>query len=128
MAKALSVDLRDRVLAAIEGGSSRRQAAARFGVSVSSAIRWRAQERLTGDVSPKPQGGDRRSERIEAHAPLILGLVDDTPDITLAEIQAVLAERGIGASVSTVWRFFDRREITLKKRLRTPPSRIGPRS
>ena len=128
MAKALSVDLRDRVVAAIEGGSSRRQAAARFGVSVSSAIRWRARERATGDVSPGPQGGDRRSDRIEARASLILGLVDETPDITLAEIQAVLAEHGVGASISTVWRFFDRRGITFKKRPFRPPSRSVPTS
>jgi transposase len=75
MSKALSVDLRDRVVAAIEGGLSCRQAALRFGVSASSAIRWRVLSRTKGDVRPGPLGGDRRSGRIEAHADLILELV-----------------------------------------------------
>jgi len=128
MAKALSVDLRTRVLAAIEGGLSCRQAAARFGVSAASAIRWRARARATGDVMPKPQGGDRRSGRIEAHAALILALVQETPDITLAELRAKLAERGISVGISTLWRFFERRRITFKKSLRTRPSRAVPTS
>ncbi len=68
MAKALSVDLRQRVIEAISQGMSRRQAAARFGVSASSAIRWAAQLRTTGNVAPKKQGGDRKSGRIEAQA------------------------------------------------------------
>ena len=70
MSKALSVDLRDRVVTAIEGGLSCRQAALRFGVSASSAIRWRMLARTKGDVRPGPLGGDRRSGRIEAHAAL----------------------------------------------------------
>jgi transposase len=83
MSKALSLDLRSRVLAAIAGGLSCRKAAARFGVSASSAIRWRARERDQGDARPKALGGDRRSGRIEAQAALILALVKKTPDITL---------------------------------------------
>ncbi|MFM8819690.1 MAG: IS630 family transposase, partial [Phenylobacterium sp.] len=74
MSKALSVDLRDRVIAASEGGRSCRQAAVRFGVSAASAIRWRSRVRRQGDVRPGPLGGDRRSGRIEGHADLILGL------------------------------------------------------
>jgi transposase len=128
MAKSLSVDLRDRVIGAIAGGMSCRQAAARFGVSASSAIRWRALDRDMGDSTPKRQGGDRRSARIEAHAALILAIVDETSDVTLAELQAKLGAHGIGVGIGTLWRFFDRRRITLKKRLRTRPSRPGPTS
>lgn len=128
MAKPLSVDLRGRVVSAVDGGLSRRQAAERFGVSVSSAIRWTSLVRRTGDVRPKRQGGDKRSARIEAHAPLILGAWDRTPDITLAELRAELAGHGIGVAISTLWRFFERRKITLKKRRRTRPSRTGPTS
>src|ERR687891_1775788 len=108
MAKALSLDLRSRVLAAVDGGLSCRQAAERFGVSASSAIRWNDRRRQQGDYGPKPLGGDRRSGRIEAHAGLILSLVDDKPDMTLAELRARLAEQGIAAGVSTLWRFFKR--------------------
>jgi len=128
MGKPLSVDLRDRVVTAVEGGMSRRQAAARFGVSISSAIRWTALARRTGDVRPKRQGGDKRSARVEAHAPLILGAVADKPDVTLAELQAILAERGVAVAVSTLWRFFARRKITLKKSPRMRRSRTAPTS
>ena len=126
MSKALSVDLRSRVLAAIAGGMSCRQAALRFGVSASSAIRWRALQRRQGDARPKALGGDRRSGRIEAHAGVILALIEETPDITLAELKARLADKGIDVGIGTLWRFFDRRRITLKKRRRTRPSRTGP--
>lgn len=64
MARALSVDLRQRVVAAIDGGMSCRQAAERFGVSAASAIRWRGRLKEVGDVVPKRQGGDRKSKRI----------------------------------------------------------------
>lgn len=128
MAKALSVDLRERVIAVIEGGVSCRQAAARFGVSASSAIRWHALARSAGDVTPRRQGGDRRSGRIEAHASLILDAVARTPDITLAELRAELAGHGIGAGIATLWRFFARRRITLKKSPGMQRSRIVPTS
>jgi len=128
MAKALSVDLRERVIGAVAGGMSRRQAAARFGVSASSAIRWCALKAEQGNVAPKRQGGDRLSGRIEAHAGLILALVEETPDITLAELRERLAESGVTAGIATLWRFFKRRRITLKKSRRTRPSRIVPTS
>ena len=125
MSKALSLDLRTRVLAAIAGGLSCRKAAERFGISASSAIRWRARQRLQGDARPKALGGDRRSGRIEAHAETILALVGETPDITLHELKAALAEHGVAVGIGTLWRFFDRRRITLKKRPRTRPSSKG---
>lgn len=128
MSKALSVDLRERVVAAVAGGASCREAALRFGVSASSAIRWCGIARQTGSVAPGRLGGDRRSWRIEAHAALILGLIEQRSDITLAEIQAELASAGVPAGIGTIWRFFDRHRITRKKRPRTPPSRTAPTS
>jgi transposase len=123
MSKALSVDLRDRVVAAVDDGMSCRQAAIRFGVSASSAIRWRALARRQGDVRPGRLGGDRRSGRIEAHAALIFGLVEAKDDITLAELKDSLAEQGVAVGMGTLWRFFDRHKMTLKKSRRTPTSR-----
>jgi transposase len=79
MAHALSMDLRLRVVAAIAAGMSCRQAAARFGVSAASAIRWRQLERERGSCAPGKLGGDRRSGRIEAEAAFILGHVAATP-------------------------------------------------
>jgi transposase len=115
MGKSLSDDLRVRVVEAVEAGASRRQAAARFGVSVSSAIRWVRRWRDRGEVRAKPQGGDRRSGRIEAQAGFLLGQVERRPDVTLAELQALLHERGIAVAIATVWRFFERHGISFKK-------------
>ena len=115
MPKALSFDLRSRVLAAIDAGLSCRQAAARFGVSASSAIRWQGMRRAGGDARPKPQGGDRLSRRTEAHADLIHAALAEVPDITLPELKARLAEKGAQVSVSALWRFCRRHQITRKK-------------
>ena len=125
MAKALSVDLRRRVVYAIVEGMSCRRAGERFGVSASSAIRWYQQYRTTGMVEPRTQGGDRRSGRIEAQADVILGLVAETPDITLAEMRASLGNRGVRAGIGTLWRFLDRRNITRKKRPPMPRSKAA---
>lgn len=81
--------------------------------------------RETGAVAPKALGGDRRSGRIEAHAELILRLVQETSDLTLMELKAGLAERGISVGLGTLWRFFERRRISLKKRRCTRPNRAG---
>lgn len=120
MAKALSTDLRKRVIAAVSGGMSCRQAADRFSVSASSAIRWCARNRETGNVRPQVQGGDRRSGLIEAHADMILTIVKAIPDVTLAELQERLNKQGLGFGIGTLWRFFDRRRISFKK---SPPMR-----
>ena len=90
MTRALSVDLRQRVVAAIDDGLSCRRAAERFGISAASAIRWRSRLKEAGDVVPKRPGGDRRSQRIEAHSQLILDAVTVKADITLAELQELL--------------------------------------
>lgn len=126
MGKCLSDDLRERVVAAVEDGASRRQAAARFGVSPSSAIRWVQAHNEQGSARAKRQGGDRRSARIEAQAEFLLMQVAALPDITLAELQALLKERGVAVGIGSLWRFFDRREITFKKKRRTPPNKIEP--
>jgi transposase len=127
MARYLSEDLRVRVIEAVRTGASRRQAAARFGVSVSSAIRWVAEWRASGRTAPRAQGGDRRSDRVEAEAGFLLARLAETPDVTLAQMrEALWRERGVRVAVSTLWRFFDRRRITLKKRLRMRPSRSAP--
>ena len=68
MARALSLDLRERVVEEVAKGTSCRQAAARFGVSASSAIRWAAQVRSGRALAPMKQGGDRRSQHFEAEA------------------------------------------------------------
>ncbi|UPT96258.1 IS630 family transposase [Bradyrhizobium barranii subsp. apii] len=116
MARALSVDLRQRVVAAIDGGMSCRQAAERFGVSAASAIRWRGRLKKVGDIVPKRQGGDRKSQRIEAHSQLILEAVTARPDITLAELRELLKRRGISTGIASLWRFSSAERSHLKKK------------
>lgn len=128
MSKALSLDLRVRVLRAVAEGASHRAAAARFGVSAASVSRWRALERMQGDPRPGPLGGDRRSGRVEAQGELIRELPEATPDITTEELRAALAERGHAFGYGTLLRFFRRHGLTRKKRPPTPPSRTGPTS
>jgi transposase len=114
MARTLSQDLRNRVVAAIDGGLSCRAAAARFGVGASSAIRWRQLALRHGNAAPKPRGGDRLSGRIEAHGGFLLGLVAEQGDMTLMEIQSRLAQRGGAVGIGTLCRFFDRHAVTRK--------------
>ena len=128
MARTLSQDLRDRVVAAIDGGMSCRAAAAHFGVSTSSAIRWRRLALQHGKAVAKPRGGDRHSGRIEAHGNFIKQLLAEQGDITLVEIQAQLTKRGAPVGIGTVHRFFARHGITRKKRPGTRSSRTGPTS
>jgi transposase len=127
---ALSDDLRKRVVdAVVEEGMSRNAAAKRFGVSIASAIRWVCRFNTTGEFSPAATGGDQRSDRIEAHRAYLLGLIRRQPDITLLEIQQRLVGNcGEHFSSSVIWRFFDRHEITFKKKPRMPKSSSAPMS
>lgn len=124
MTRAYSEALRRRVIGAVEAGASCRQAAKWYEIGESTAIRWVARWRSTGSAAARAQGGDRRSHRIEAHAALILGAVEERADITLAELaDHVQAATGARFAIGTLWRFFDRRGITVKKRPGTRPSR-----
>lgn len=128
MARALSQDLRDRVVAATDEGMSCRAAAARFGVGVATAIRWRQLAREHGRAIAGKPGGDQRSSKTDIHADRITGMLAENGDITLAEIQSGLAAQGVHIGIGTLWRFFDRRGITRKKRPGTRLSKTVPTS
>ena len=109
---ALSDDLRKRVVEAVtDGGMSRNAAAKRFGVSIASAVRWLHRFAATGEISPAPTGGDRRSDRIEAHRDYLLGLIRRQPDMTLCsrpvgerdpfEVDPALVERALRGHAAT---------------------------
>lgn len=113
MPKPYSVDLRARVIADVESGASRREAAERYGISPSVAVIWVQRFEETGSVAAKPSGGS--TSPLEAHAEFLLCLLADKPDLTLDEIVATMGKRRIAGSRSAVWRFFARRNISFKK-------------
>ena len=116
MACAYSLDLRCRVIEAIEGGLSTRAAARRFSIGIATAGSWFRQWRATGDLRPGRQGQPKRS-KLDVHEAFILDLVADNKDIALHEIAERLAEvHGLRVAPSTVWHFFAKRGITYKKR------------
>lgn len=116
MTKSISEDLRSRVIAAVDGGMSRRAAAARFGIAAASAVRWVRDWRETGSTRAKPQGGDMRSQRIAAYRDVILGAIEEQVDITLVELVEMLrSEHEAVFAPSTIWRFLDRHSMTVKK-------------
>ena len=128
MAKPYSMDLRERVVAAVlEGGMSCHAAAARFGVAASSAIKWVHRVRKTGSVAPGQMGG---------HKPNILsGPNRDwlreraARDFTLRGLVAELAERGVKVDYVQVWRFVHAEGLSFKKKRtarRTAPARDRP--
>ena len=120
MACAYSLDLRRRVIEAIEGGLSTRAAARRFSIGISTAGAWYRRWRGTGDIRPGRQGQPPGS-KLDAFEAFILGLVEERKDISLPEIaERLVEEHGVRAAPSTVWHFFDKREITYKKRRRMP--------
>lgn len=123
MVKALSVDLRDRVVAAAVSGIPHRAVAAQFGVSAASVSRWRRLVHDTGSSAPKPLGGDRRSGRIEAQAALIHAVLAEAPDMTIDELRHALGARGHWFGYGTLRRFFQRHGITRKKRPPMPASK-----
>lgn len=126
MSKALSVDLRVRVLAAVAAGSTHREAAKRFGVSAASVSRWRALKREQGDRRPKALGGDRRSDRFEAHYEAVMAALGPDRDVNIQEVRASLTAKGLVFGFGMIQRFFARHAITRKKRPRMPANRTGP--
>jgi transposase len=116
MTQALSQDLRDRVIAVVDGGMSCNRAAERFGIAVSSAVRWVRAWRTEGRAKALPQGGDLRSHHIEAYGDVILAAIEAEVDITLVELADLLRrQHGASFASSTVWRFLDRHGLTFKK-------------
>ncbi len=115
MGKPLDVDLRRRVVAAIEAGMSTSAAARRFEVSKAAAGAWSRLKRATGDVQPKPQGSGKGSI-LDPHAAFILGLIEVDKDITLVEmVEQLETNRDLRVAPSTIWYWLDRRAITFKK-------------
>ena len=115
MAKGYSKDLRERAIAMVEEGDSRREVARVLDLAPSTAVRWLDRWITTGTVEAKPGTGHSRSP-LEKHKQWLLDLVATQPDLTLEEIRARLrAEKRQKAGIGSIWRFYDRHDITFKK-------------
>lgn len=129
MPKSYSGDLRERVIAAVEDGASRREAAERFEISPSSAVKWLQSWHHHGVAAPKPRGGSRSV--LEDYAERLLAVIGEQPDRTLDEIVVTMRKRRIPGSRSAVWRFLERHGISFKKKpagRRATARRRGPRA
>jgi transposase len=123
MGNPLSMDLRERLIAAVDGGMSTRQAASRFSVGIATAGSWARLKRAKGSVRPARQGKPKGSV-LDPHADFVRELIDTTPDITLQEIAERLAqERSIKVVYTAVWKFLNRHGLTHKKRLAMPANK-----
>jgi transposase len=114
MARPLSNDLRERVVAAVCGGESCRTVASRFGVAVSSVVKWSQRYRATGSVTPGKMGGHRK-RMLEPHRAFILEQLGRTPHLTLHALKDELAARGVKVSHNAVWLFLRREGLRFKK-------------
>jgi putative transposase len=115
MARAYSIDLRERVVAAVErDGLSRHAAAARFGVAASSAIKWVQRFRATGSVAPGQIGGHKPRVLRGEHRDWLLERTQR--DFTLRGLVAELAERGVKVDYRSVWEFAHAEGLSFKKK------------
>ena len=112
MPKPCPLDLRVRVLRAVEAGASRREAAECVEVSASSGDQVDAA--LKQNRKHCCQAERQQSSPLDAHTDFLLGLIAEQPDLTLDEIVAVMRKRRIAGSRSAVWRFFNRHNISFK--------------
>jgi len=109
------MDLRERVVAAVEReGLSRHAAAVRFGVSASSAIKWVCRLRQTGNVAPGQIGGHKRRTLRGSHRDWLLERCQS--DFTLQGLAAELAARGVKVDYRSVWEFVHAEGLSFKKK------------
>lgn len=114
MTRPYSNDLRERVVGAVAGGESCRAVAARFGVAVSSVVKWSQRHRRTGSVAPDKMGG-YRPRVLVAHRDFLAERLRQEPHLTLHRLKDDLAARGVEVSHNTVWLFLRREGLRFKK-------------
>ena len=114
MVKPYSTDLRERAVAAVVDGETTRIVADRFGVAVSSIVKWHQRYRSSGTVAPDKMGGHRK-RILEPYRDFIIDQIKRTPHLTVRGLRDILAERGITVSRHTVWTFLRREGLSFKK-------------
>ena len=124
MGKPYSEDLRERVIGASQDCATIPEIAEQLGVSISSVVRFRRLHRETGSISPAKFGG-YKGYALASHEGLVRQLVAEQPDITLAELKAVLATEKVTVGQSSISRFLHHLNLRFKKKAYGPPSRTG---
>lgn len=114
MVRPLSDDLRERVVAAVLSGESRRSAAKRFGIANSTAVKLLQRHQATGSVAPGQMGGHRKRV-LEPHRAFIMERINKTSDLSLHRLKDELAARGVKVSHNAVWQFLRREGLSFKK-------------
>jgi len=128
MGVAYSQDLRDRVMAAVDGGLRVYAAAPLFRVSVSYIYKALGRRRATGDVTAHKSGGGPKP-KLEAYDEALRAQVAQKGDVTLIELQAWLAgDHAVKVSIGALWARLRHLGLTLKKSGNAPPSRTAPTS
>mgnify|MGYP000306639914 CR=1 FL=1 len=115
MVRPYSVDLRERVVAALAAGASCRAVASRFDLSVATVVRWGQRQRETGSVAPGKYGGHKR-HTLEPHRDLVHRLVAERPDRPVRELRAALAAHGIELNPESIRRFLHAEGLSFKKK------------
>ncbi len=124
MARPYSLDLRERVVAALNSDQTCRQVAQAFGISVSSAVKWSQRKRMTGSPAAAKMGG-HRPYLLEGERDWLLSRIAEKSDLTLHTLLFELKERGTKVCCDTLWRFLRREGVSFKKnavRKRTEPA------
>ena len=129
MTRAYSMDLRERVVHAVkQEGLSRRQAAERFNVGISTAILWLQCEKATGGVAPAKMGGYKPRKIRGEHHDWLVSRCRDGSAFTIAKLIGELAERGVKVDYHNVWNFLHEQKLSFKKRRWSRASAVGPTS
>jgi transposase len=115
MVRPYSLDLRQRVVAAVQSGQTCRMVAELFDVSVASVVKWSQRARMTGSVAAKPMGG-KRPVLLAGQRAFILDRIEAVPNLSLRALGAELAERGIVVSYGAIWTFMHREGLSFKKK------------
>jgi len=116
MGRSYSSDLRKRVIGFIEAGHSRREAARRFAVSPSFAVKLALRQNRCGSHQPSKQGRPCGGGKLGRHGGFLIGRVEQRPDMTMPELaKALAAECGVKASPASISRFLCKAGFTYKK-------------
>ena len=121
MTKPYSMDLRERVvLAVVTQGISRHQAAARFGIAVSSAVKWVARYHKTGSAAPSKIGGYKPKTLRGEHAAWLSARCQETDFMISQLVEELQSMRGLKVDRRSVWEFLHAEGLSHKKNRSRP--------